>query len=74
MIPRPVRMSKAPAVDFEFHPGRYVRVTYLGLNYRGRVIDCIWGDGSHRYRVEYADDKGDLQAREFYADELEAAS
>lgn len=58
--------------EFEFKPRQYIRVMYLGLNYRGRVIECIWSDGWDKYRVQYADDKGDLQTKEFYADELEA--
>ena len=57
-------------VCFKFEPGEHVRVTHLGLNYRGRVDECIYDGGRHKFRVEYADDAGAIQSREFYGDEL----
>lgn len=67
-------MTQSHERMFGFRPAQYVCVTFLDLKYKGRVVDCIWGDGSNRYRVEYADDRGDLQAREFYEDELAGAA
>jgi hypothetical protein len=55
---------------FKFKPGQHVCVTHLGLNYKGRVLECIWSDGWDKFRVQYADDKGDLQTREFFDDEI----
>lgn len=59
-------------MQFKFAPLQFVCVTLFDLKYRGRISRCILDDGGIRYSVEYADDKGDLQVREFYEDELEA--
>ncbi len=59
-------------VQFKFYPKEFVLVVLFDLKYRGRVQRCIFDDGGNRYSVEFGDDKGDLQVREFYEDELEA--
>lgn len=58
-------------VEFKFAPGETVLIVLFELSYRGRVESCRYERGRVvKYLVEYADDKGDLQAREFYEDEL----
>lgn len=53
-----------------FFPREIVRISLLSLNYRGRVQSVQWDGFEWRISVEYADDKGDLQTRQFYQDEL----
>ncbi len=57
--------------QFNFIPDQRVKIIAFDVNYRGRVQRCIW-DGSLQpiYLVEYVDDKGDFQTREFLQDEL----
>ena len=60
--------------EFQFAPGQYVRITLFGLNYPGRVTECVLRSNSRRlYEVEYAVE-GELKARHFAADELEAGN
>lgn len=58
------------AVGFLFKPDDYVIVKLLGLNYNGRVRWCEY-DGRCSYHVEYADDQGKFERRNFFGDELE---
>ena len=53
-----------------FFPRELVRISLLSLNYRGRVQSVTWDGFEWRISVEYADDRGDLQTRQFYQDEL----
>jgi hypothetical protein len=55
---------------FKFTPMQCVTVTFNDLNYRGRILRCIYDGALHIYKVQYSDDKGDLKADEFYEDEL----
>ncbi len=61
-----------PVVTFRFSPRQHVIVSFLGLNYRGRINRCIQDGGPNLYQVDYAVD-GEIQSREFYEDELEEA-
>lgn len=59
------------SVEFKFRPKEYVKIVLFDLQYAGRVDSCRAESGDvKKYLVEYADDKGDLQTREFYEDEL----
>ena len=49
-------------VVFAFGPQEWVVVTFNNLNYRGRVIRCVYDNGPHIYKVMYSDDKGDLKS------------
>ena len=62
--------KKGCHVHFKFSPGDYVNVTFLGLNYNGRVKLCEY-DGARFYHVEYADDVGKLERKPFHEDEIE---
>lgn len=56
---------------FKYSPNQKVKVIAFDVNYRGRILRCIWdGPGLRIYQVEYVDDKGDFQNREFLEDEL----
>lgn len=59
-----------PIPQPHFRPRQVVVVSLLQLNYRGRVQSVSWDGFEWRVSVEYADDKGDLQTRQFYQDEL----
>jgi len=62
-------------IDFHFQPEQKVKIVAFNLNYNGRVQRCIFDGGLHEiYLVEYVDDKGDIQVREFLSDELEIKS
>lgn len=60
--------------DFAFYPGQYVIITLFGLEYRGRVLRCIWDEPMNLCDVNYADDKGDIKRAEFLEDELKGVS
>lgn len=63
-------MTRVPPPAPQFLPRDYVTVTLLGLGYPGRVDRVTWDGHEWGYTVEYADDKGDLQRRDFYGDEI----
>jgi hypothetical protein len=53
----------------KYFPKDYVKVSLFGLNYQGRINYIIF-DGELKYKVEYIDNNGDFQQREFYEDEI----
>ena len=57
-------------VDLQFIPREYVTVTLHGLNYPGRVQQCVVRHGwTIVYDVEYIVN-GELKRGEFFGDEL----
>lgn len=58
-----------PESFFKFKPLDFVIVTAFGLNYQGRVLECIASPSGSSYYVEYAYD-GKIEQRRFYEDEL----
>jgi hypothetical protein len=55
-----------------YAPGDYVTITFLGLDYPGRVIGVRWSRGEVEYRVSYAVD-GNINEADYSEDELEEA-
>lgn len=65
-------MEELRVIAFKFAPGNLVTVTYLGLNYKGKVSRCVWlGDERRAYETEY-NAEGEIKCREFWEDEIEA--
>lgn len=59
--------------EVAFRPLQYVTVAVHGLNYRGRITRVIFDYGPKViYGVEYTNDAGEFNTREFYEEELEA--
>lgn len=57
---------------FAFQPLQYVVITVMGVNYKGRIVRCIWEHGDALYDVQYVDDRAEFKRGEFRGDELEA--
>lgn len=58
---------------FIYSPCDIVIITLHGLNYRGRITECVLLEGSvTRYRVEYVNDAGDFKEGTFRGDEIGA--
>ena len=55
--------------SFKFFPLQFVTITLYGLEYRGRVVRCIFDGAFIMYDVDYAAN-GELKRREFYEDEI----
>lgn len=58
------------AINYKFKPLDAVQIVAYGLDYRGRVQECITSASGTSYCVEYAAD-GKIEQRRFYEDELE---
>lgn len=59
-------------IAVKFHPLTWVRITFCGVNYAGRVSKIHIGPrGNIDYTVEYVDDTGALKSGDFRDDEIE---
>lgn len=73
-MPSPQSDVDLRVIAFAYAPLDLVTVTHLGLNFKGRVVRCIWiASDRCGYDVEYNAD-GELKFREFYEDEIESRS
>ena len=59
------------AYDFKFRPRDWVKITFGGVNYRGRIVQCKWAAAGSSYQVEYVNDCAEFKEGEFLGDELE---
>lgn len=58
--------------EFAFAPLDYVTIVVYGLDYRGRVQQCLLRPlGAKLYNVEYAKD-GEIKCSDFREDEIAA--
>jgi len=58
------------ARDFKYEPQQFVSIKAYGLNYSGRILECIWDGKNNLYRTEFASD-GKIDCRSFLEDEIE---
>lgn len=57
-------------VEFKFEPMQKVTLSAYGLNFRARILACLFSAGGVAYRLEYSED-GAIVEGVFYEDDIE---
>ena len=61
-------------MKLKFAPLDWVRITFCGVNYHGRITKAHIGpNNDHTYTVEYVGDDASFKSGDFRDDELEKA-